>query len=236
MAEEYFGDLAKTEILTKLFDAEHSKRDGSWVNEFFANVIDASFRCDEAQIMRGPDGFLYFKLITPEPNQPFTCYVLRHMMPQFLLKEGFGAVINPQKGNPDWVFSYGDLMGYYVNGAFLSHDKRFDTGREETEVLEKEENILIGNPSENILPALSREFLHNFCKQLKLPAKVALMKRKSKNNGDDEGFFSLVFPFTPKMFRKEEEFRQFLKMFSWYFPRFYSVICLEERGDFYDLI
>jgi hypothetical protein len=157
------------------------------------------------------------------------------MIPQFLLKNGFGAVINPQKSDPDWVFTYGDLMGYYINGRFLQHDERFDTGKKEMEVLEKEEDVLIGNPSENILPALSREFLRGLFEQFKLPTKVALMMRKSKNSSGKEGSLSLVFPFTPEMFRSKEQFGQFLKMFGWYFPRFYSVLCLEDRGNFHEL-
>jgi hypothetical protein len=138
---KYYGDLAKTGVLVELFTAPYEQRDEAWVAAFFARAGQASFCCEAPQVITGPDNFSYVRLTLPELNRPFTCYVIEHMIPQFILQKGLGVVINPDKEQPDWVFSYGDLVNYHLYGAFDARDDRFDVGLLEEETIHFQEQV-----------------------------------------------------------------------------------------------
>ena len=60
--EPYYGDLNKTNIIYQLVQTPHQERDGNWQHTFLENVLHASFRCGDPQVITGPDGFPYFQL------------------------------------------------------------------------------------------------------------------------------------------------------------------------------
>ncbi|GAB3976087.1 hypothetical protein GCM10028806_34950 [Spirosoma terrae] len=57
---KYLGDLNKTKIIRGLCEIPKVSRDDKWKQVFFENISDASFRCGSPQVIKGPDGMLYF--------------------------------------------------------------------------------------------------------------------------------------------------------------------------------
>ncbi|PXV63334.1 hypothetical protein CLV62_11451 [Dysgonomonas alginatilytica] len=224
--EPYYGDLEKTTILNELFKVEGELRDENWREKFFENVADASFACSDPQIISGPDGFPYFVLNTPEPNKQFQCYVIKNMIPDFLLEQGFGVVINPEKGNPDWVFSYGDIVNYHLKNEFYTKSDNWDMQKSD-EVIAKEEKVLVGQPSEYIIPVQTRAILRMFFESLQITdAKIALLNRPK----GEEFSQQLVFNLTPDKFKDREHFNTVMAYVSWFLPKHYSYASMEESS------
>lgn len=221
--EPYYGDLEKTGILAGLFEVPVEQRDGKWQSILFDTIAHASFRCGDPQIIAGPDGFPYFQLLMPVPNQPFTCYTADHVIKDFLMEHGFGLVINPDKGNPDWVFSYGDVLNYFLKDAFYSEAPvNAQPGKE---VLEKNLNVLAGQPSEAYLPSCARTVMRNALNRIGInDAKIFLMQRKDSSSQE------LVFNITPERF-SEDVFNSAMQVITWHLPRHYSVCGMAEEGQ-----
>jgi len=221
--EPYYGDLTKTKILRELFIVAREQRDDAWKINFFENVLDASFKCGDPQVIEGPDGFPYFQLNTPEPLQEFQCFVLRHMKDDFLLEKGFGVVINPLKGQPDWVFSYGDIVNYHLRNEFYTKSTVWNLPANET--IKEEVKVLAGQPSESILPVQTRAVIREFLSGIGInDCKVFLMNRQKP-----EGYLQeLVFNLTPDKFQKQEHYEAVMRSIAWYLPRHYTYVAMDE--------
>lgn len=227
--QPYLGDLEKTQLIFELIRLPREQRDEQWQQSFLQNIIQASFRCGEPQMINGPDGFPYFQLLMPRPNESFQCYVIERMKDDFLLENGYGVVINPDAGQPDWVLSYGDILNLHLNGSFYTTGPTLFSTAKEDETILKDERALVGQPSELILPAMTRAILREFLisNGIKSP-KVLLMSRSSVNT--NEQFQDLVFNITPADFESEEVFRSVMQHMGWFLPRHYSYVGLSENG------
>lgn len=221
----YYGDLVKTNILNELFKVSREQRDDKWNAKFLENVADASFVCGNPQVIEGPDGFPYFQLNIPEPYKKFQCFVIRHMKDDFLLDKGFGVAINPSKGQPDWVFSYGDIVNYHIRNEFYTKSENWDLPKQE--IIKEKEEVLLGQPSESILPNQTRIVIRDFLKGIGLnDTKLLLMNRRKPN-----GFLQeLVFNLTPDKFEKKEHYEGVMKSIAWYLPRHYSYVSMNESA------
>ncbi|SEO03987.1 hypothetical protein SAMN05216436_12951 [bacterium A37T11] len=225
---KYIGDLEKTAILSDLFNISHQSRDGEWKTNFLSHVAEASFACGQPQILQGPDRFPYFNLQIPEPNRPFQCYVVKHIIQDFILDQGIGIAINANKGQPDWVFTYGELINYYLNEEFYSPIPKTSLPKEET--LSHSEQVLMGQPSESFLPAKSRTVIRNFLTQQGInDVKIMLMSR----NYGGEIIQELVSNLTPSKVGNDhyEVLSRYLK---WFLPNHYSFIAMDENSSFKD--
>ena len=222
--EPYLGDLEKTEILTELFERSGDLRDVSWREKFLENVADASFACGDPQVIVGPDGFTYFHLTIPEPYKAFQCYVIRHMTVDFLLKEGFGVVINPSKEQPDWVFSYGDIVNFHLTNTFYSQAESDLTGS--TEKLKEGEEILTGQPAESYLPMQVRTVLRRYLESMGISgSKIMLLTRIINGQANHE----LAFNLTQAHFPDETEYTRVMGTLQWFLPRHYNYSSMDEK-------
>ena len=157
-------DITKTQIMVDLFAVPADQRDEIWQQTFYENVQTASFACGNPQIFNGPDGFPYFVLTTPEPHKPFESFCIRNMKDDFILDKGFGVAINPSESSVDWVFSYGDIVNLHLNNEFYS--KKASIEIQNVEIIQKEEKVLIAQPSESYLPRQTRQVLKSFLQSI----------------------------------------------------------------------
>lgn len=226
--EPYYGDLEKTGILVDLCSVPQEDRDENWFAEFIKNVPLASFKTTEKQVITGPDGFPYFQLELPEPGVQFQCYVLDNMVYDFLLTNGIGVVINSSKAQPDWVFTYGDIFNYAIKKDFYNKDNtNFNrAGEEPITPTDLNNNVMVGQPSEFILPNPARAVLKGFLqfKQIQEP-KVLLMTMVTPDKREAQ---DLVFNFTPQDFPSQEEFQATIQQMQWFLPRHYSLAFFQE--------
>src|SRR3954454_14403597 len=110
-------DLKKTEQLQELFQTPHAQRDVGWIERFYQVAPDASLTTRDPQVVRGPDDFQYLTLYSPPVAQNFQAYCVASSV-DFCTENGLGCTINPNKDEPDWVFTYGDLWGLRATGRF----------------------------------------------------------------------------------------------------------------------
>lgn len=223
---KYLGDLEKTEIIFSLIKVPADERDEQWQKSFLENIIKASFRCGEPQVITGPDGFPYVQLLMPRPNESFQCYVIEHMKDDFLLEGGYGVVINPDGGQPDWVLSYGDIMNLDLNGSFYTSGPTPFSSLKEDETINGEEKVLVGQPSELILSKINRGLLRKFLASQGVKSPKVFLMSRAYNNG--EGSQELVFNLTPQDFESEDVFRNVMQSLGWFLPRHYSFVGMSE--------
>lgn len=225
---KYLGNLEHTQILFELIQTPRESRDEAWSAAFLDVLPTASFTCGEPQIVTGPDGYPYFQLFLPEPNKPFQCYVLEHMIPEFIMENGFGVVINPTDTHADWVLSYGDLVNYHVNKTFYTTEPTAFSKEVADEVITENEEVLVGQPTFEILPQTTRNVLNAYFKMngVEQP-KVFLMMRRTKdgNNASQD----LVFNAVPQAFSDEHHYRQFMQSLGWFLPRHYAYVAMDEN-------
>lgn len=222
----YLGNLAHTAVIDQLLRVPREERDDEWVGSFLTHVATASFVCGDPQVIQGPDNFPYFQLFIPEANKPFQCYVLEHMLDDFLLDNGLGVALEPKAGEVEWVLSYGDLLHYSVHRTFaIPNDHLFGRGGEGDETISSDEQVLVGAPSELILPLKARAVIREFLKAQGIQEpKVCLMDRSTYGKGQD-----LVFNLTPWQFETEAHYRAVMQALGWFLPRYYSYTGAEER-------
>lgn len=227
LQDGYVGDLEKTAQLHTLVLVPREERDEQWVRQFLALLPLASLICGTPQVIAGPDGFPYFKLSLPQPNDVFQCFVIDHMKDDFLLERGYGVVINADGGQPDWVLSYGDILNYHLTGDFFIPDALISNKSEQDEVIAGGEQVMIGQPSEAYLPGETRKLLREFFQLNSIPdPKVLLMMRTQQEEVSQE----LVFNITPAQFEDEEQFRNMMRTVTWYLPRHYIITGLNEEA------
>jgi len=225
LTDEQRISLEKTQSVADLLAVPKEDRDDQWADRFLADLPLASFRCGTPQIVAGPDGFPYFQLFVPAAGEEFQSFVIERMTTEFLLERGYGVLINPGAGEPDWVLSYGDILNYHLNGSYFTHDSLFSSATNDEVVGSEDEEIMIGQPAENILPAQTRKLLKDFFELNGIEdPKVLMMVRK---NGTDM-CQDLAFNITPSHFETETHYRNMMQTITWYLPRHYSLIGLHD--------
>ena len=225
--EKYLGDLTKTAVIQNLVQTPHESRDEAWSYEFLNHVSQASFKCTNPQVIVGPDGFPYFQLLLPESGTSFECYVIENMIDDFLLEKGLGVVVNPEGGNPDWVFTYGDVLSYKLFGGFYTDSGiRFSTNIKD-ETIQEQENVMVAQPSAAILPAYTRKIVQQFLTEngIKKPKIFLMIRGEGENITHD-----LVFNITPNNFETEDSYRNVMQSLAWFLPKHYSLIGMNEEN------
>ena len=221
------GDLEKTVTLNALLEIPFDQRDQAWVTTFLDNIAGANLKISQTEVVIASDGFPYVQLESVHTDENFQAFVINKQLPT-LLMQGFGVVINPQNTQPDWVFSYGDIVNYELNDSFYTDESIFSHNKENV-AIGSDEKVLIGQPSDAILPKYLRNQLREFLKHagIKIP-KIMLIAR----NHEDEANVKqdLVFNFTPNQFANEEQFQQIGGTIAWFLPKHYSFLFVDEMA------
>jgi hypothetical protein len=219
-------DISKTQFMVELFQIPQEKREDAWRKSFYENVQIASYACGTPQIFNGPDGFPYFVLRTPEAGKPFESFCIRNMMDDFLLEKGFGVALNPKDNGADWVFSYGDILNLYLNNEFFS--KTDNVELQNVETIEKEEEVLIAQPSESYFPKQSREILKRFLQSIGVKRPMIMMVCRTINK---EVVQELAFNLFAEDFANTDQLNYRLKQISWFLPRHYVILSVPKNSD-----
>ncbi|WP_051224154.1 hypothetical protein [Flavobacterium tegetincola] len=226
--DAYLGDLEKTSIIQNLVQIPKNDRDEKWEKSFLENIGEASFRCGEPQVITGPDGYPYFQLFLPEPNTSFQCYVIRNMKDDFLLNLGYGVVINPSESGVDWVLSYGTIVNFSLNNEFYTPTETSFSKKQGYEKISSNEKVMVGQPSEKLLPKPTRHIISEFLKANGIAnPKILLMMRTMEEGNVSQ---DLVFNFTVKNFNDENTFENLARSLTWYLPVHYSIVFMNEES------
>ena len=225
--EPYLGDLNKTSIIYQLIQTPATERDEPWKQAFLENIVQASFRCGDPQVITGPDGFPYFQLFLPEPGKSFQCYVIERMKDDFLLRSGLGVVINPSANSADWVFSCGDILNLHLNNTFYTTTETPFAKETVDEVITADEKVMIAQPAETILPKQTRQLIAELLKKNGVPSPKVLLMLRHKANGVSQ---DIVFNLTPALVKDQHTYNNLMRAISWLLPRHYSIVGMDEKS------
>lgn len=223
--DSLLGDLEKTIIINQLMDTPFSERDEQWRDHFLGHIDGANLKLGETEVAISRDGFPYIQLQTVTTDESFQAFVIKNQL-DTVLEQGFGITINAHLDQPDWVFSYGDLVNHKLNGSFYTDHSIFSDPKDYLGI-NKDEEILVGQPSEEIFPDFLRRQIREFLQYsgVKNP-KIMLIAR----NYTDEARASqdLVFNFIPVQFPSEKEFNTVMNTIQWFLPKHYSFFGVDE--------
>jgi hypothetical protein len=227
-------DSTKTRELDDLFKAPREQRDNGWKERFYSAVVDASMATTPQQVLRGPDGFPYFVLNLPPAGEPFETFCVSHVL-DVCLDNGFGIVIQPD-GNPQWVFTYGNLWSLKEFGNFeiarsaqpLKEQDGSPGERPTAAVGGKLQPVLVGQPSASLFPPFARKTIKNFLEKSagSESAKVLLL-----NDAREEPQQALVFPVFVEDFADPSDFERVMYRLTWFFPSHYRLATLAKGSD-----
>lgn len=163
-------DLEKTHELVALFATSREQRDDAWRRRFYAAIVDASMRAFDPQVRAGPDGFFYFSLALPQAGA-FTTFCVSHIL-EYALDNGIGIAVfgsSGLSGEPEWVFTYGDLLSYALYGDFdgdpAERGHQHEPGGLAVETVKEKRKILVGSPSEQYYPKRAAAVLAGFMRE-----------------------------------------------------------------------
>src|SRR5712692_5287584 len=98
-------DLAATERLFELFAVPREDREEFWQIAFQHAAWNASVVLPVAQVMTGPDGFPYLRLVLPPPGEPFQSNCLSNVC-AFCAERGWGAAFFSSAADPPMALQY----------------------------------------------------------------------------------------------------------------------------------
>ncbi|MCA5004678.1 hypothetical protein [Sphingobacterium bovistauri] len=221
------GDLEKTVILNSLLEVPFQDRDEKWVGNFLQSVDEANLKLGSPEVVIASDGFPYIQLQNVKTNENFQAFVINKQLPTILM-QGFGIVINAQNERPDWVFSYGDIANYELNDSFYIDESVFSNNKEQISI-QADEQILVGAPSDSILPKYLKNQLREFLKHAGIDTPKAMMI--ARNYETEENLMQdLVFNFTPPQIADEKKFEIISNTIGWLLPKHYSVLFVDENA------
>ena len=220
------GALEKTACLEVLFQRSASERDATWEQQVLQHIAGANFASADPELIQGADGFPYFVLKIPKSNHSHQLITLERIIPEYLIEQGVGVVLQQaHTAQVDWVFSYGDLVNFYLHGVFYDPQATYEP-KPEKEVIREQENVLVGQPAESYLPVPTRKVLRAFLERQGIEGtRIALLSKQCGNEVRQE----LVCNLTPD--KVGPDFYQVLrKRIQWFLPRHYTLIAMQEHG------
>lgn len=220
-------DHESTSLISNLLDIKFSDRDEQWRDDFLANVSKASFCLAKPEVSLLSDGYPYLQFIQYIPSENRKAASITSSL-EHILTEGFGVSIKTSINNIDWVFSYGDLVNFYLNNEFYTDESIFSKNTDNIKIQEGE-SILVGQPSETILPPFVRSQLREYLlySGIKSP-KVMLIAKNYEN--EELVSQDLVFNITPEHFKNKKQYYEVMHTIEWFLPKHYSFLGVEESS------
>ena len=209
--------------LEKLCNVEIDHRDDEWERDFFQALVEGKIGVLDAEPQEGPDGWPYMLVETgSQSNEP----ALNLM--GWLTEKGIGLVVNPQKGVPDYIFSYGMLWNYRETARFFINVPSLSEGQVE---FNEGQSIFSGPPTVEYLPLYVRSILKTFFGDQGISRPRFLVVSK------DEKHWDLCFSLESLGNPKKEDHAEIAESIAWFLPTHYGLLLVSEKGmpKFFDL-
>lgn len=216
-------DLDRTQEIAGLFDTEPDQRDDAWREQFYAAVPEATLMAFDPQVAQGPDMFPYFELAIPDPG-PVTPFCITHILDD-CLNQGFGATVwldSSRSGEPEWVFTYGDLLSYHLFGNFAGGEPPAapelgtPTGSQ----------VLVASPSEAYLPTRTRKVMGSYMRHFYQhpDPKIAMVIDQRLNPAQN-----LMVNLTLEQYDGDQtKLSAAVRYLTWFIPRSYSLLAMPD--------
>ncbi|MGZ3771763.1 MAG: hypothetical protein ACXVCA_14500, partial [Bdellovibrio sp.] len=165
---------------------------------------------------KGPDGWPYLLVETSaDATEP------ANKVMQWLALKGVGLVVNPLKGYPDYVFTYGMLWHFKETGLFYRPAAEAPVGTME---IAEGGKLHAGAPAPHYLPQYVRNILKEFFRDQGVHNPRILVMSSDRKHYDLA--FSLESLGNPAV----KEHQGIAEAISWFLPPHYSVVLVSEKG------
>ena len=202
--------------MEELFKVPFEERDETWDLNFFKTLVETKFEFLSDSPIEGPDGMPYLAVKVVSNGEP------AQQVFDWLGEKGVGLAVNPDKEQPDYVFSYGMIWNFLANGEFMTPVEDKQPGGTDLEIVPGQE-MMAGTPSETYLPEHVRNLFREFLAQQGVhKPRIVMLSQDSKN-------YDLCFSLESLGNPPEEEWQGILEGFSWFFPLHYSFSILSEK-------
>lgn len=198
--------------IKSLTDVPVSKRDEAWEAKFLKALPQAQLRIVNEAPVAGPDGWPYL-LVATDGDEPFL------KVAQWLVNQGVGVVINPEKPIPDYVITYGMIWNLRERGEFFTRVEKPSTGPVD---LKDGQQVYAGPPSEAYLPKDVRAIMREFLRQQKVTAPKVLMV------SEDQTRWDLAISLESLGSPPDAEHAGIAEAISWFLPGHYSIVLMRE--------
>ncbi len=213
-------------MMNDLLKVDPELRDEVWEGQFFEEFLKCQLEFLSQSPIEGPDGMPYLAVKVAESGEPCVKVL------DWLGEKGVGLAVNPDQESPDYVFSYGMIWNYLLNGEFLTVTEAEFSGEREMEVSPGQE-MMAGTPSDSYWPPHVRVLFKEFLSQQGVHnGRVVMLSQDEKN-------YDLCFSLESLGNPPQEEWQGILEGFSWFFPMHYSFSIISEKSiqgiDFTDV-
>ncbi len=218
------------ETVRELLVVPRDARDAAWQQSFDDAIRIAPFVKLEGQIQQGPDDFPYLVLTTPK-DEPLDVLVSVSGIAEECTERGLGIVIDPGPHGPSWVFHYGQLWSLREYDSFHGDPDDEPAVRAPDEIVEEDRAVMVGQPSEHLLPDYARRVLDAYLRQavgVPEPRVFVLVdptQRPARN---------LVFNVHPENFREPGAIQSVLNSLSWFLPPGRGLVAMSVHAGFDD--
>jgi hypothetical protein len=212
-----------TQEIKALFLTPLEQRNSKWIDRFNILINQYDFEELKSNNFEDKTGMNYL-------NLTFSNNVKNKIKDYFILSlnEGKGISINGNKGQADWIFTFGEILGYQMNGTLYSTQILSPFGGDIREKYFHNKEVIIGQPSDAFFPEIARIQIKNFLYSMGLRnIRMALILWRTNNR------LTLAFEIVPEMFDdvNKELLNNLLDFVKWYLPNHYDTIFIE--GDEY---
>ncbi len=207
------GESQSLVSLTGLLETAVSNRDDAWEAAFLKALPSANLRIVNDAPVAGPDGWPYL-LVSTDGDEPLPNVV------RWLVSQGVGLVVNPEKPIPDYVLSYGMIWNFRERGEFFTPNPNVRSGPVE---LQNGQQVFAGPPSESYLPKEVRFVLREFLRQQKIEQPKVLMV------SEDQKVWDLAMSLDSLGQPPESEHAGIAEAISWFLPAHYSLVLMKEQ-------
>lgn len=216
-----------TQIVQELLSADIISRDEEWTSSFLKYAPFAHFTLfPGADVDLHSDGFPYLQL-TPQTGKEEEKTICIAQELEHLLQQGIGVSIKTAR-QIEWTFSYGDLINLHVYGSFADPDHVFSKETDNLQI-RPDEQILMGQPSEQILPQIVRSQLREFLTYSGIKSPKVMLIAKDYEDAE-KASQNLIFNIYPDQFNSEEEFQSLMRAIAWFLPTYYSFFGMNEES------
>ena len=202
--------------LVELLKTPLKDRDEDWEHHFLKHFATSDFYLIDPKPQQDPQkGWPYLGLSHAPLYLDQKAEDLEKLI-KWLCNNGVGAVLNPQKMQPDYIFHYGMIWHFYFFGSFFEK-KTPQKNNQEIDI----SNSVSKSIQESILPELVRNTLKEFLiHQNILSPKVCLLEHPNKS-------WDIVFE--RGSLDNPENPEDILEAISWFLPNHYSLMLLHQN-------
>lgn len=209
-----------------LFEIPLNERNKSWIQEFNKSIKNYYFDEIIPPTFEDKSGMNYLNLTLSKQSTT--------KIDEFIkvsIQKGVGISINGNENEKkfDWLFTYGEILDYYLNGEFYSNkiSEPFTGIVVDTKIHNKE--VTIGQPSERFFPEVARIQIKKLLESFGLEEiKIALIWWRESNR------ITLAFEIIPEMFQNptHDSLQILLKFIGWFLPNHYDTIFIKGNEEF----